>query len=138
MGKIVEVLPRPVNRFQEHRMIVGVGVDVVEIGRMEEVIRRQGDNFLRRVYTLSEQEFCRQRKNPVPHFAARFAAKEALFKALGTGWAKGVTWQDVQVQRGDPEPPVLVLRGEADRRREAIGGTAAHVSLSHSEHWAVA
>ena len=119
-------------------MIVGVGVDMVEIGRMANVIRRQGDNFLRRVYTPSEQEFCRQRKNPVPHYAARFAAKEALFKALGTGWAKGVTWQDVEVQRGDPEPPVLVLSGEAEKRCRAIGGTAVHVSLSHSEHWAVA
>jgi holo-[acyl-carrier protein] synthase len=119
-------------------VIVGIGVDVVEIGRMAEVIRRQGENFLRRVFTPSEQEFCRQRKNPVPHYAARFAAKEALFKAIGTGWAKGVTWQDVEVQRGDPEAPVLILSGEAGKRCRAIGGTAVHISLSHSEHWAVA
>ena len=119
-------------------MIVGVGVDVVEIGRLRSAIEKQGESFVRRVYTAAEQEFCRARKDPVPHYAVRFAAKEALFKALGTGWAKGVTWLDVEVQRGDPEPPVLVLRGEADRRREAIGGTAAHVSLSHSEHYAVA
>ncbi len=119
-------------------MIVGIGVDVVEIGRLREAIKKQGDDFVRRVYTPAEQEFCRARKDPVPHYAVRFAAKEALFKALGTGWAKGVTWQDVEVQRGETEPPVLILRGEADRHRQAVGGTSVHVTLSHSEHLAIA
>ena len=73
-------------------MIVGIGVDIVEVRRLRQALARQGERFLRRVYTPEEQEFCRRRQDPAPFLAVRFAAKEALFKAIGTGWARGVPW----------------------------------------------
>jgi holo-[acyl-carrier protein] synthase len=67
-------------------MIVGIGIDIVEISRLRRALERQGDRFIRRVYTETEQEYCRRHRDPAPYFAVRFAAKEALFTALGTGW----------------------------------------------------
>lgn len=119
-------------------MIVGIGVDVIEIDRVRKAIQSGGDRFVERVYTRAEQEFCRARIDPAPHFAVRFAAKEALFKALGTGWAKGVSWQDVEVQRDHPEKPRIVLRGGAQKWSVASGVKKVHLSLSHSQHSAIA
>jgi holo-[acyl-carrier protein] synthase len=119
-------------------MIVGTGVDLVEIDRLRKVMERLKDRFIARVFTESEQQFCNGHRDPVPHFAARFAAKEALFKALGTGWAKGVTWLDVEVRRERQDAPIMVLYGEAQRLSVAMGARKVHLSLSHSEQWAVA
>jgi holo-[acyl-carrier protein] synthase len=119
-------------------MIVGVGVDVVDMHRIQEVLKRQGERFLERVYTPGERSFCRDRRDPTPHLAARFAAKEAVFKALGTGWAKGVTWVDIEVCRQGQEAPFLILHGEAKRMSESLGVRRTHLSLSHSETAAVA
>jgi len=119
-------------------MIVGTGVDLVEIARFRNVVERLKERFILRVFTPGEQQFCNQNRDPVPHFAARFAAKEALFKALGTGWAKGVTWLDVEVQRERPDAPLIVLCGEAQRLSEAMGVRKVHLSLSHTDQWAVA
>ena len=90
-------------------MIIGTGVDIVEIVRFRKVMERLKDRFLLRVFTPGEQQFCIQHRDPVPHFAVRFAAKEALFKALGTGWAKGVTWLDVEVQRERQDAPKIIV-----------------------------
>ncbi len=119
-------------------MIVGTGIDIVEIRRIRSVLDRQGDRFLRRVFTADEQEYCRAHRDPAPHYAARFAAKEALFKALGTGWAKGVTWHDVEVRRSPEGVPSLSLAGEASNRAASLQVRTAHVSLSHGEDSAVA
>ena len=119
-------------------MIVGIGVDVVDISRVGRVIERQTERFVNRVFTPAEQEYCRQHRNPAPHYAARFAAKEAAFKALGTGWARGVTWLDVEVRRRSNEAPTLELHGEARRYGDTLGVRATHVSLSHSDAVAVA
>ncbi len=119
-------------------MIVGVGVDIVEIGRLRGTLEKQKDRFLRRVFTTAEQEYCDAHRDAVPHYAARFAAKEALFKAIGTGWAKGVSWLDVSVLRGREGPPVMTLGGEALRVSDSLGVTRVHVSLSHSVENAVA
>ncbi len=119
-------------------MILGTGVDVVEIERLRKVIERQKDRFLSRVFTPEEQRFCNAHRDPAPHYAARFAAKEAVFKALGTGWAKGVTWLDVEVQRAGQEAPKLLIKGEALKISESLGAQKFHLSLSHSENWAVA
>ena len=94
-------------------MAVGVGVDIIEVKRVEEVIRKRGERFLERVFTPHEIAYCRQRRHPWPSFAARFAAKEAALKALGTGWARGVTWKDVEVFRISGDPPRIRLRGKA-------------------------
>jgi holo-[acyl-carrier protein] synthase len=119
-------------------MVIGTGVDLVEIARFRKVIERLKDRFILRVFTPVEQEFCNTHKDPVPHYAVRFAAKEALFKALGTGWAKGVTWLDVEVRRERQDAPIIRLSGEAQRLSAAMGAQKVHLSLSHSDHWAIA
>ena len=119
-------------------MIVGIGVDIVEIKRFSGVMERLKDRFILRLFTPVEQLYCKEHRDPVPHFAARFAAKEAVFKALGTGWAKGVTWLDVEVQKERQEAPRIVLHGEAQRLCTAKGANKAHLSLSHSDQWVVA
>jgi holo-[acyl-carrier protein] synthase len=119
-------------------MIIGIGVDLVEIVRFRKVIERLKDRFIHRVFTAGEQQFCNEHRDPVPHYAVRFAAKEALFKALGTGWAKGVTWLDVEVQRERQDAPTMSLHGEAQRLSEAMGAHKVHISLSHSDNWAIA
>jgi holo-[acyl-carrier protein] synthase len=119
-------------------MIIGTGVDLVEIDRFRGVIERLKDRFIVRVFTANEQRYCNGHRDPVPHYAARFAAKEALFKALGTGWAKGVTWLDVEVLRERPDAPAMVLHGEAQRLSSEKGAVKVHLSLSHSDQWAIA
>jgi holo-[acyl-carrier protein] synthase len=119
-------------------MIIGTGVDIVEIARLRKAVERLKDRFIQRVFTTEEQQFCSQHRDPAPHYAARFAAKEAMFKALGTGWAKGVTWQDVEVLRQQQEAPTLILHGEAHRLSLCMGATKVHLSLSHSEQSAIA
>ena len=119
-------------------MIVGIGIDFVEIGRMKRTLERQGERFLQRVFTEAEQEYCRAHRDPAPYFAVRFAAKEALFKAIGTGWAQGVKWLDAEVQRDERGAPRLALSGRAKEIAEASGVLSIHISLSHSEESAVA
>ena len=119
-------------------MIIGIGVDIVEIKRMRKAMERSKERFLLRLFTSDEQQYCNGYRDPVPHFAARFAAKEAVFKALGTGWAKGVTWLDVEVQKEQQEAPRIALQGEAQKLCMAKGASNVHLSLSHSDQWVVA
>ena len=119
-------------------MIIGTGVDIVEIGRIRKMREKLGNRFIQRIFTAAEQEFCNERHDPAPHFAARFAAKEAIFKALGTGWAQGVSWLDCEIVRKDSEAPVMVLHGDAEQRCLRLGGGRIHLTLSHSDQWAVA
>lgn len=119
-------------------MIIGTGVDVVDIARIRGILEKLKDRFVSRVFTSAEQQFCDGHRDAAPHYAVRFAAKEALFKAIGTGWAKGVTWLDVEVLREHQEAPVLILHGEAQRLSQSMGVRKVHISLSHSDQWAVA
>jgi len=119
-------------------MIVGIGVDVVDIRRLRRALERQGERFMRRIYTAGEQEYCRAHRDPAPYFAARFAAKEALFKALGTGWAQGVTWLDAEIRNNDQGAPWLALRGRTEEASRELSVQKIHLSLSHSEEAAVA
>ena len=111
-----------------------VGVDIVEIWRIEATLKRFGDKFLQRVFTPSEIQYCRNRS---PQLAARFAAKEAVMKALGTG-TKGVSWRDVEVQRLKSGQPHLNLKGRASDRASKLGVISFAISLSHSREYAVA
>lgn len=119
-------------------MIVGLGVDIIGVGRIRHALERHGDRLVQRLFTAGEQEYCRAHRDAAPYFAVRFAAKEALFKALGTGWAQGVTWTDVEVRRNEYGAPGLVLSGRAAEVSRSLGVARIHVSLSHSEESAIA
>jgi len=114
-------------------MITGIGIDVVQNDRIRQSIERFGERFLNRIFTAAEIEYCKQSGTSEIHYAARFAAKEAAFKALGTGWAEGVTWKDVEVVRLASGKPELHLRGEALSRATSAGATRFHVSLTHDQ-----
>jgi len=114
-------------------MITGIGIDLVENARIRDSLQRFGDRFLSRIYTEEEREYCKKCANPEIHFAARFAAKEAGFKALGTGWAAGVKWKDVEVKRLQSGKPELHLHGEALAIATSQGATRFHVSLTHDQ-----
>jgi len=105
---------------------------------MREVLARQHERFERRVYTEAERDYCRSHRDPAPSYAARFAAKEAAFKALGTGWGQGVGWQNVEVVRLPGQAPTLRLSGQALIHAQSLGVKSIHLSLSHSEYSAVA
>ncbi len=117
---------------------MGIGIDVVEVVRLAEALERQGDRFVERVFTDLERTACDSRADRVLALAARFAAKEACLKALGTGWAEGLGFRDVEIVREGNQPPRLVLHGEAVRRAEAMGVIRSHVSLSHQPGLAAA
>ena len=117
--------------------VVAIGLDATEIPRIEASMARYGTRFLERIFTDQEQSYCLRRRNPAPHFAARFAAKEAGMKALGTGHSQGVLWRDVEVVRVSG-PPALRFHGAALARLQAIGADSALLTLTHSEALAIA
>ena len=119
-------------------MIIGTGIDIVEIARFRKILDGANERFLMRVFTREEQRFCLARKDPAQHLAARFAAKEAVFKALGTGWSKGVTWLDVEVQRREHEAPFILLHGATQEIAASKGVGKIHLSLTHTNDWAAA
>ncbi|MBI4852093.1 MAG: holo-ACP synthase [Acidobacteria bacterium] len=118
-------------------MVIGTGIDIIEISRIQQAIDRNGELFLRRIFSPLEQAYCQARHLSAVHYAGRFAAKEAAFKALGTGWAGKIRWVDVEVESGSG-PPKLKLSGVAAERFESIGATKSHLSISHSRDYAVA
>ena len=119
-------------------MIIGTGVDIIEISRVQAAIERNGERFLTRVFTAGEHAYCQARQLSAMHYAGRFAAKEAAFKALGTGWRKGLRLLDVQVSNDPLGAPSLTLIGGALERSRALGVTGIHVSLSHQAEYAIA
>jgi holo-[acyl-carrier protein] synthase len=119
-------------------VIVGLGLDLVGVERIRGVHARQGQRFLDRVYTPAEQAYCLGFRDPAERLAARWAAKEACMKALGTGWAEGVGFADIAVAPADGGPPRLELTGGAKARADALGVTRMHLTLSHSDGMAAA
>lgn len=119
-------------------MIVGTGVDIVETPRIEQALDRHGERFSKRIYTPREIAYCEQFKNKAERYAARFAAKEAAFKALGTGWRDGVRWLDVEVTHQPSGKPELQLSGRAQELAQQLRVTRTAVSISHSDHYVVA
>jgi holo-[acyl-carrier protein] synthase len=117
---------------------IGLGIDLVNIPRMRDVIARWDDRFLKRVFTEAEIAYCRARRDPVPHFAARFAAKEAAMKALGTGLSLGVRWRDLEVRRDRGQAPRLLMHGRSRELGLARGGRAMLVALTHDGDYALA
>ena len=119
-------------------MIVGTGVDIAEVPRIREAVARFGERFLKRVFTPEEIRYCTSKANTEERLAARFAAKEAAMKAIGTGLRHGVTWQDVEVVRQLGGRPGLRLTGKAAEFAAALGCQRIHLSLSHTEDQAIA
>ena len=119
-------------------MIVGVGIDLEEVERVRKSIERHGERFLQRVYTSGERAYAEAAANRYERYTARFAAKEAAMKALGTGWDHGVGWSDVEIVNDEAGRPHLELHGRAKEAAEAQGATRFHVSLSHTRGMAVA
>lgn len=118
-------------------MILGIGIDLVEVARIEQALER-GERFRRRLYTPGEIEYCLRHKEPARHFAARFAAKEAGMKALGTGWSNGVTWKDFEVRIDPRGRPLLFLTGRAAELAVAMGARHTVLSLAHDGGMATA
>jgi len=118
--------------------ILGIGTDIIECLRIAQMIERHGELFITRVYTPHEIQYCQTRKQATQHFAGRWAAKEAVLKALGTGWRKGISWRDVEVRNEPGGRPTIVLRGGARDVLEARGIETMHISISHCRSHATA
>ena len=119
-------------------MIKGHGIDIIEISRIREMLERHGDRFVERVFTAREAGYCREHRDPVPRFAARFAAKEAALKVIGTGWRDGIAWTDVEVVNEPSGAPTLRVCGLVETRARELGILRWTISLSHSRDFAVA
>lgn len=119
-------------------MILGIGTDLAEVGRIRKSIERYGDRFLFRVYTDAERAYASSKANAAERFAARFAAKEAGMKAIGTGWRRGVTWKDFEVINERSGRPTLRLTGVARQIAEAMGVQRISISLTHTAEMAFA
>ena len=120
------------------RMIIGSGIDLVEIERIEQSVARYGQRFLDRVFTPAEQAYCQRKRKAAESFAARFAAKEAGAKALGTGIGYGVNWREIEVARAPSGRPSLVFHGRAAEIAAHMGVRHAALSLTHSNQLASA
>ena len=119
-------------------MIVATGVDLVELSRVEELLSAQRDRFLARVYTAAEIDYCDRQARPTESFAARFAAKEAVMKCLGTGWADGVAFTDVEVVRVEGGAVGIRVTGRSAEVAAELGIARFHLSLSHTDQHAIA
>jgi holo-[acyl-carrier protein] synthase len=119
-------------------MIVGTGVDIAEVERIAHAIERFGGRFKERVFTADEIRYCESKANKAERYAARFAAKEAGMKALGTGWSRGVTWRDIEVRRLLGGRPTLVFHGKAGEIFARLGGVRTHLSITHTAESAMA
>ena len=118
--------------------IYGIGIDVIEIERIEAAIAEFGDHFLARIFTPAERQYCGGQSRPVIHFAARWAAKEAVSKALGTGIGENLRWTDVEVLRRPSGEPGIALSGAGAAFADKIGLAEVKVSLTHAKSYAAA
>jgi holo-[acyl-carrier protein] synthase len=119
-------------------MIVGTGIDIAEVPRIRQSLERFGDRFLKRIYTAGEIRYCDLKANRVERYAARFAAKEAAMKALGTGWSHGVRWRDCEVSRMPGGRPTINFHGKAGEIAARLGVKNTALSISHTEEQAIA
>lgn len=116
-------------------MLEGLGVDIVEVARIEKALKKWGERFLQRVFTQRERDYCSKKAHPQQSLAARFAAKEAVLKAIGTGLSGGVSWTDVEVVNAESGKPEVRL---GHTLLEKIGNKKVLISISHTKEWAIA
>ncbi len=119
-------------------MLYGIGIDVVEVDRIRSSLSTYGDQFLARIFTPTEQEYCEQQKQRELSYAARFAAKEAIAKAFGTGIGKSIGWTDLEIQRRESGEPCVALHGRAADLAASLKVTEVKISLTHAQHYAAA
>jgi holo-[acyl-carrier protein] synthase len=119
-------------------MIVGTGIDIAEVPRIRQSIERFGERFLQRIYTEGERRYCDSKANRMERYAARFAAKEAAMKALGTGWNHGVRWRDCEIVRMPGGRPTIAFHGKASEFAARLGVRNTALSISHTEEQAIA
>lgn len=119
-------------------MIVGTGIDIAEVPRIAVAISRFGERFIQRIFTEGEIKYCDSKANRVERYAARFAAKEAAMKAIGTGWNHGVRWRDIEVRRQPGGRPTIVFHGKAAEFAAKLGTAHVALSLSHTAGQAIA
>jgi holo-[acyl-carrier protein] synthase len=118
--------------------VIGIGTDIVDCLRIAQMIERHGELFLTRVYTPREIEYCSSRKAATQHYAGRWAAKEAILKALGTGWSRGIRWRDMEIRNDSAGKPSVALGGEARDLCERLGVGNMLISISHCRTHATA
>ena len=118
--------------------IVGIGIDVIEVQRIDEAVEEFGDRFLERIFTRTERAYCEAQKRPAIHYAARWAAKEAVSKAFGTGIGAELSWTEIEVVRRDSGEPTLHLSGRARDFADELGVREVKISLTHANHYAAA
>ena len=111
--------------------IIGIGTDIIECLRIAQMIERHGELFINRVYTQHEIQYCQSRKMATQHFAGRWAAKEAILKAIGTGWRRGISWRDVEVLNAEGGQPAATLHAGALEAAEQLGIEEVLISISH-------
>ena len=119
-------------------MIVGLGVDIAEVNRIEAAIAQHGRRFIERVFTPGEIAYCESHRNRFERYAGRFAVKEATMKALGTGWTNGVRWVDIEVTRESSGRPTLALHGATRGHAQRLGVQRISLSITHSGNTALA
>jgi holo-[acyl-carrier protein] synthase len=124
--------------FPVGALLLKLGVDVIEVERVQKVYERQKDRFLKRVFTKEEQDYCLSKSNPFPHLAARFAAKEAVSKAFSTGVGKLFSWTSCSIYHGPRMQPLVRLDDQGSALLAALGGTDVRLTLSHTKTTAVA
>lgn len=118
--------------------IYGIGTDIIETTRIARMIEQHGDHFLRRIYTEKEIAYCNDRKNAIEHFAGRWAAKEAIFKAIGTGWRGKIDWTDFEIRHDDLGKPQVFVQGNSKDALKQMGIADIMMSISHCRSHAVA
>lgn len=118
--------------------LFGIGIDVVEVDRIASSMDEFGDKFAKRVFTQSERDYCEKQKRPAIHYAARFAAKEAVAKAFGTGIGENLSWLDMEIQRRPSGEPDVVLTGDGKKFAEDNNICLIKISLTHAQHYAAA
>ena len=114
-------------------MILGIGTDIIEISRIKESIEKYGENFLKKIYTPTEIDYCSNKANKYQHYAARFAAKEAIYKALASGWQKSVSWQDLEIINAPNGMPQVTMFGKL--KEFLANDKSLKISISHAENY---
>jgi holo-[acyl-carrier protein] synthase len=119
-------------------MILGIGIDIIEVQRVEKLLEKRGESFLNRVFLPEEIEYCREKGYPAQHYAARLAVKEAVMKAFGEGWTDKIGWKDIRVTRTHKGQPGVELVEKGKKLQEEKGVNSILISLSHADNYSVA